>query len=206
MKRLKRLLAFILCLLLVQTVFTPAVQEVKAATAQGLVYSKTSGKYYYYDEDGKKVTNDWRTAQNGQRYYFGKTGAAYAAEVLPGYKYNIAVKKINGKYYGFDNKGRMVKGLYIKPNENGEGIPYFFSKKTGIYSSSVTAKYRKAVKYMTNASAIRNLLGKPKKTEKSSSCMMINATDLLLIYSHYEVSLVRDNATKKEIVLGIYPR
>lgn len=205
MKKLRSRLLFVFCMLLaVGTLFCayPA-QKVLAAQKNGLTYSKTEGQYFFY-EKGKKVKNDWRTTDSGYKYYFDKHGTAYAAENMFGTKHNIVVKKINKKYYGFDNKGRMVKGLYVSD----AGKFYYFNTKTGVYSSATSKKYRTASGYMKNAAALRKLLGKPVKTRTSDSCFTPNGKtgkDVILTYKRYTVSLFKDNKTGKEYCLSVIP-
>lgn len=174
--------------------------EAQAAPKNGLVYSKASKAYFYY-EDGQKVKNDWRQDSKGRRYYLGPTGAAYAAEKYSDSNTNIVVKKIGKKYYGFNNKGQMAKGV----SATYEGKIYFFHKKTGVYSPSQTKKYRKAAKYLKDASALKKLLGKPKRIKKGDSCFRPNGTDLTYVYKNLSVILFRDDNTGKEQVLAVYP-
>lgn len=44
------------------------------------------------------------------RYYFGKTGAAYKADISSCGKHGAFVRKIGNNYYGFDYLGHMVTG------------------------------------------------------------------------------------------------
>ena len=202
MKKLKKVIALVLCLLFVQAAWLPAAQKVEAGECKknGLVCSSTTGKCYYYKNDVKQ-TNCWKTINN-KRYYFGKNGAAYAAEKTEGVNYNIVLKKINGKYYGFNNKGQMVKnGLYA----DNYGKVYYFNAK-GTYCPEATKRYRAASKYQAYASRIRSLMGKAKKTKYYDSCYQLDGKDVVLTYNYVTLNLFRDNASKKEIVLGIYPR
>ena len=45
------------------------------------------------------------------RFSFDKKGRAYQANKAAMGKTGVLVKKIKGKYYGFDYQGHMVKGL-----------------------------------------------------------------------------------------------
>ena len=201
MKEIKKKLLCMLCMILAAgTLFAvlPA-KNVQAAEKKGLVYSKTKNEYYYY-ADNKKVKNTWKTVNN-QKYYFDKNGKAYAAPKIDGTNYNIVVKKIKNKYYGFDNKARMVKGL----NCTIEGKNYYFSTKTGVYSSTTTKKYRTAAAYQKDAKTIKKLLGTPKKTEKTDSCYKPNGVDMTLYYKKYALMIFHDNKTGKEEVFGMMP-
>lgn len=132
MKKWKRILAVILCLLCVQVPViseTGTVQVQAAAVKTGL--KKENGKYYYYVK-GKKVKNVWKSVNktsNGKkityRYYFGKDGAAYAGKKVNGVT-KPALKKISGSYYAFDSLGRMMKGTYVV-----NGVYRTFSSSTG---------------------------------------------------------------------------
>lgn len=199
-KRIWKIVLFIICCVFLQTTAAHAVQSVKveAAVKSGLV---KSGKKYYFYQAGKKVVNRGKTI-DGHKYYFGKDGAAYAALKAKGMSDNIVAKKVNGKVYGFDVKGRMVKGIYCTE----DGKLYCFNAKNGKYKKAATKKYQKALKYLANAATIRKYLGEPLKTTESSSCFRDGGTDLLLTYEHICLSLYRNDTTGEELVLGVFPR
>lgn len=78
---------------------------------------------YYFDEDGKMVSNTWVAVDQTQvynqmdnppsiyLYYFGSNGKAYKA------KNNVIKKTIDGKKYLFNDNGQMMSGWI---NEQGE--------------------------------------------------------------------------------------
>ena len=213
MKKCKKILILVLCLLMVQIpvlTVSPA-ETVQAATVKSGL-KKEKGKYYYY-EKGKKVQNTWKTIktkENGKtvscRYYFGKNGAAYAAGKSYG-KYNVAVKKIKGVQYGFDTRGRLVKGIYV----SGDNMKFYAFTKKGVYDSKKSSALRKAAKYGADAAALRKLLGKPLKETTSDSCMTIPGTDIaltdvILTYNTFTVSLGRYPDGTKEMIYGAIPR
>lgn len=152
MKKWKRILAVILCLLCVQVpvVSESAAVRVEAATVKkGL---KKEGTKYYYYVNNKKVTNTWKSVTktvNGKkttyRYYFGKDGAAYA-----GKKGAPALKKISGAYYAFDSTGKMLKGkTYLI-----SGVYRTFSstgQMTGLMKEGSNYYYYKGSKKVTNS-------------------------------------------------------
>ncbi len=81
-------------------------------------------------------------------------------------KYGILMKKINGKYYGFDVSGHTVKGIRVGSVSMYE-IPklYYFNPKTGAVDKKKTSLYRKYAATSTlakqnNASKIKKVLGK----------------------------------------------
>lgn len=206
MKKLKKLLILVLCLAMVQVLPQSAVQpaNVQAASKrEGLVKSEKTGRYYFY-EKGKLVKNKWKTvkSKNGKyyRYYFGSNGAAYAANDDLS-KYNVIIKTIKGKVYGFDSYGHLAKGVYVAEN----GKFYVFNTKTGIYDVKRTKNYRNAAKFKANAAVLRKYLGKPKKTETTDSCFILGGKDVVLTYSRFIVSLCRYPNSTKEIVLGATP-
>ncbi|MCD8336643.1 MAG: hypothetical protein LUD18_05080 [Lachnospiraceae bacterium] len=194
MKRfLKKALLLILCLAMMQT---PAVSNVlggtsitaQAATKNGLV--KKNGKYYYY-KNGVKLKNTWKTvtktSSSGKtttnRYYFGSNGAAVMATTTMDCTYNIKLKTINGKKYGFDTKARLVSGTYV--NEE-TGKLYYFSSK-GVYKEAKTKKLRAAAKRGSDLAKLVKLLGTPKKRTESNSCLILGYTDITLTYAHFTV-------------------
>lgn len=202
MKKWKKILALVLCLMFIQAPIVNIIQPVTveaAAVKKGL--KKEGGKYYFYDK-GKRVKNTWKTVKvkkNGKivsyRYYFGKNGAAYAGRLVYGLR-TPAVKKINGKYYGFGISGRMIKGTYVINDKF-----FVFNSKTGVGDAARSKQLRKASAYQKDASALRKMLGKPKKTQVMDSCYG-DGKDVLLTYPTFCVSLFR-NTSGKEIVLGI---
>ena len=111
MKRLKKIMAMLLLMLLVASpVVLAASQPVEVQAAAKTVLKN---KYYGY-ENGKRVCNQWRTIKVGNRsfrFYFDKNGRAYHADRNYVGTTGIVVKKINGRYYGFDYQGHMMKGI-----------------------------------------------------------------------------------------------
>ena len=195
MKKWKKLLLLIACLMFVQVstqVLVPPVSVEAATVKSGL--KKEKGNYYYYVK-GKKVTNTWKTVK-GYKYYFGKTGAAYKGTVYYGEK-QIKIAKIKGKYYGFDNYARMVKGDYVK-----NGKFYSFNTKTGVYNSSRTAKLRNASKYEKSATTLRSLLGKPSKYQKVDGCY--GGQEYYWYYKNVIVNVASKNG--KTVVLSVFAR
>lgn len=200
MKKLKRFLAVILCLVLIQAPLQILSQPVTVQAAAGTLVTKNGNKYYYYK--GKKQVNCWKKI-DGEYYYFGKNGAAYMAEKIDGVKYNIAVKKVKGVSYGFDNEGHRVGGLNITM----AGNLFYFSPKTGVYAPKTTAKYRAAAKTGVYSTELRKLLGKQLKTEKLNDlCVSWGTTGKNYIYKKYELQTVYDAKVKKERVLGLWVR
>lgn len=215
MKKWKKILVMVLCLMMVQVpaVSLTAPETVQAATVKNGL-KKENGKYYYYKQ-GKKLKNTWRTVPTkvgtkkyNYRYYFGKTGAAYAASpTYNKFTYNVVIKTIGGKKYGFDTKGRMVKGYYV----NGTTYKFYaFNTKTGVYDPKRTAALQKAsvpVKgKFVDARTLRKYIGKPLKQKVyGTSCYIPGGKDIELTYKYYIVSLGR-YPNGKEIVYGVTPR
>lgn len=180
-----------------------------AAVKSGLKYE--NGKYYYY-EKGSKVKSGWRTVTTkdskgkkvSNRYYFGKDGAAYAGKKRSGVAYCFTVKKIGTKSYGFDYKGRMLKGIYVSAQEKF----YVFDSKTGVYNAAQSSKLNKAAVYNKSSKTLRSLLKsrKPVKTETSSSCFFVGGKDIVITYDHYIINYSRNKAGTKEIFLAAYSR
>lgn len=206
-----------LCMVLAQSAFTYSgtVEQVQAATVKkGL---KKEGSYYYYYSKNKKVKKTWKTVKttsNGKkvsyRYYFGSNGRAYAAKNLKksdGYTKNIVLKKIGKYYYGFDNKGRMVKSGYynnpLKFNSQGDSKTYYIDKK-GRYNAAKSKAICKAGAYGANAASLRKILGTPKKVKKLNSCFGEPGDDYQLNYANVYVTIHR-YPDGREMVFGIFP-
>mgnify|MGYP004641533899 FL=1 len=213
MKKWMKILAVVFCLLMVQIpVLEPvaSVQTVQAATTSKVKagLKKENGQYYYYVK-GKKVKNTWKTvtvtnSKTGKktscRYYFTATGKAYKGGTAWGENY-ITVKKIGGKYYGFNKYAQMVKGIrYSAYGSSGKGF-YVFNTKTGVYDSKKTAALRKAFVREKSSATLRRLLGKPVKTKKVSGCYG-NGQEYMLDYTTFWVNTYKDKKGK-EIVLDV---
>lgn len=208
MKKWKKMLAIAMCTCMFQSpavAFADVAADVSQTTTtvgettelkEGLKTEK--GKIYYY-ENGVKVKNQWR--KSGQyNYYFGANGAAYAAPKISGMKQNVLVKKIGSKKYGFDRKGhKIISGVYSDET----GTAYVFKK--GVLNAKASTKVNKAAKNMVSAKTIRKLLGKPIKTKKYTSCLVLGGKDLKLFYEHIAVQLGQ-YPDGREVVYGIQCR
>lgn len=221
MKKTKRFLAVVLCMLLM---LTPLAVVAKTVTVQAaepqtvkVKLDKKTGKRYGYDENNQKVTQQWGVTAKGFRYYFGKNGAAYQADQDMVGKYGILMKKINGKYYGFDVSGHTVKGIRVGSVSMYE-VPklYYFNPKTGAVDKKKTSLYRKYAATSTlakqnNASKIKKVLGKYKKCtiSKSNTCMLDgNGKDVTYTYDYVQLNVVRPTGkgSNAEVVASITVR
>ena len=184
MKKTKRFLAVVLCMLLMLTPLAVVAETVTVQAAEPqtvkVKLDKKTGKRYGYDENNQKVTQQWGVTAKGFRYYFGKNGAAYQADQDMVGKYGILMKKINGKYYGFDVSGHTVKGIRVGSVSMYE-VPklYYFNPKTGAVDKKKTSLYRKYAATSTlakqnHASKIKKVLRKYKKCtiSKGNTCML----------------------------------
>ena len=221
MKKTKRFLADVLCMLLMLTPLAVVAETVtvQAAGPQTVKVKldKKTGKRYGYDENNQKVTQQWGVTAKGFRYYFGKNGAAYQADQDMVGKYGILMKKINGKYYGFDVSGHTVKGIRVGSVSMYE-IPklYYFNPKTGAVDKKKTSLYRKYAATSTmakrnNASKIKKVLGKYKKCtiSKSNTCMLDgNGKDVTYTYDYVQLNVVRPTGkgSSAEVVASITVR
>lgn len=148
---------------------------------------------------------------------FGKNGAAYQADQDMVGKYGILMKKINGKYYGFDVSGHTVKGIRVGSVSMYE-IPklYYFNPKTGAVDKKKTSLYRKYAATSTlakqnNASKIKKVLGKYKKCtiSKGNTCMLDgNGKDVTYTYDYVQLNVVRPTGkgSSAEVVASITVR
>lgn len=221
MKKTKRFPAVVLCMLLMLTPLAVVAETVtvQAAGPQTVKVKldKKTGKRYGYDENNQKVTQQWGVTAKGFRYYFGKNGAAYQADQDMVGKYGILMKKINGKYYGFDVSGHTVKGIRVGSVSMYE-IPklYYFNPKTGAVDKKKTSLYRKYAATSTlakqnNASKIKKVLGKYKKCtiSKSNTCMLDgNGKDVTYTYDYVQLNVVRPTGkgSNAEVVASITVR
>lgn len=216
MKRFKKVMVMLLLMLLVAApVASVATQPVTVQAATKTKLKKVKGKYYAY-ENGKKVCDKWRTIKVGKkkyRFYFDKKGRAYQADKYALGKTGVIVKKIKGKYYGFDYQGHMVKGLRGgRTSLYAMQDLYFFNSK-GVYDKKKTAVYRNAAKPYKNAAQIKKLLGKYKKvTTLNGTCFGGGeGADIIYTYDNIELSVFRPDgkdasAEIVESVTQIMPR
>lgn len=221
MKKTKRFLAAVLCMLLMLTPLAVVAETVTVQAAEPqtvkVKLDKKTGKRYGYDENNQKVTQQWGVTAKGFRYYFGKNGAAYQADQDMVGKYGILMKKINGKYYGFDVSGHTVKGIRVGSVSMYE-VPklYYFNPKTGAVDKKKTSLYRKYAATSTlakqnNASKIKKVLGKYKKCtiSKSNTCMLDgNGKDVTYTYDYVQLNVVRPTGkgSSAEVVASITVR
>ena len=210
MKKTKRFLAVVLCMLLMLTPLAVVAETVTVQAAEPqtvkVKLDKKTGKRYGYDENNQKVTQQWGVTAKGFRYYFGKNGAAYQADQDMVGKYGILMKKINGKYYGFDVSGHTVKGIRVGSVSMYE-IPklYYFNPKTGAVDKKKTSLYRKY------AAKIKKVLGKYKKCtiSKGNTCMLDgNGKDVTYTYDYVQLNVVRPTGkgSSAEVVASITAR
>lgn len=221
MKKTKRFLAVVLCMLLMLTPLAVVAETVtvQAAGPQTVKVKldKKTGKRYGYDENNQKVTQQWGVTAKGFRYYFGKNGAAYQANQKKVGKYGILLTKIDGQYYGFDVSGHTVKGIRVGSVSMYE-VPklYYFNPKTGAVDKKKTSLYRKYAATSTlakqnNASKIKKVLGKYKKCtiSKSNTCMLDgNGKDVTYTYDYVQLNVVRPTGkgSSAEVVASITVR
>nr|WP_288548154.1 hypothetical protein [uncultured Blautia sp.] len=221
MKKTKRFLAVVLCMLLMLTPLAVVAETVTVQAAEPqtvkVKLDKKTGKRYGYDENNQKVTQQWGVTAKGFRYYFGKNGAAYQADQDMVGKYGILMKKINGKYYGFDVSGHTVKGIRVGSVSMYE-VPklYYFNPKTGAVDKKKTSLYRKyaatsTLEKQNNASKIKKVLGKYKKCtiSKSNTCMLDgNGKDVTYTYDYVQLNVVRPTGkgSSAEVVASITVR
>nr|WP_296081809.1 hypothetical protein [uncultured Blautia sp.] len=212
MKKIRKILAAVLVLMLMLTPVVSVSQPVAVQAAAKTTLKKSGGRYYAY-ENGRKLRNTWRTIKSGKKkytYYFGSNGAAYRASKEMMGRYGVIVKKIKGQYYGFDYLGHRVKGVRVGSTST-YGMPYvFYFNSNGTYNKKKTAQLRTASKTNKKAATIKKMLGKCKKTRVSkNSCFMNgNGSDITYIYDTVELSVFRPKGKsyKYDIVESLVAR
>ena len=215
MKHSKKILAVVLCMLMMLTPLASVAGTVTVQAATQTVKVKKdqkTGNRYGYDKNNKKVTQQWGVTASGYRYYFGKNGAAYQADPYMVGKYGILIKKIGTQYYGFDVKGIRVGRINMYDAQK----LYYFNPKTGAVDTKKTNLYRKyaAASTMTkknNAAKIKKVLGKYKKCtiSKEDTCMLGgNGKDVTYVYDYVELNVVRPTGkgSSAEIVSSVSVR
>lgn len=174
-----------------------------ATPQQKTLVKKIGGKYYGFNSLGRVRTNTFCNVKmkkgkttSTYRYYFGSNGAAYAGKKSYGTP-EIAVKKIKGKYYGFNLNGNMVKGTWVK-----SGKFYVFGK-SGVYNAALSKKLRAAAGYEKDAAALLSLIGNPKKIQVLENTCYGNGTEMYYYYDNYFADIFKFSGTGKTIVLGV---
>lgn len=208
MEGMKRIRAALLCimLMLLTTAFAATVPAAAPAGTGGhrneLVKVRIKGSspadyhIYYYDRNGKRVKNTWKKLTvNGKtrRLYFGSSGKALKAKADSIFKYNVAVKTVQGKKYGFDANGCLLTGLTMSAGF-GTGRFYYFNKD-GTLNASVTKAFQNAAEKGADSAALRKLVkqyaGKPGHTYTTSVCTEIDGVvplqAVVMQYKSFEV-------------------
>lgn len=127
------------------------------------------GNYSYVNEDGAKVVDQWvhiqeeNTGVSGEAegwYYFGSNGNAYRrTESTEG----IYKKTVNGKYYAFDDNGKMLYGWVdedgnqVDPDTEDpftEGTYYFGDADDGVMRRTQWMEYTEGSDDQSNVDGI----------------------------------------------------
>lgn len=183
-----------------------------ASAKRGLV--KSGNDYYFYENDGTKLKNAWKTVK-GKRYYFRSNGKAA-----------VGPCKVKGKAYVFGSNGALktgksthvvtVAGVKYRVAKNGRAKPGFDASKTnlylesgelacapclykgdlfwcsseGVYNAAETDKLRAAATKDADGAALIKLLGAPNDTQRAVSCAFHNGEegdDAIYTYKHLKV-------------------
>lgn len=125
---------------------------------------RISGWIWFDGEDRSDVCDDGRTIIHPEGWYYLKNGQPYtAARDTAKIADNIGVKKIDGKYYAFNNVGTMQAGIV----KGYEGKIYYFgdendgSMKTGRVTVQYDDKYgyEGTTMYFDNAGSVTSSRG-----------------------------------------------
>ena len=173
MKNWKKIVAAVLCLMLIQI---PVLEPFFSAQTVQAAASKT-------------------TVKNG----FKSTGKAYRGGTFFGENY-ITVKKIGNNYYGFNKYSQMVKGIRYSAYGPSKAGFYAFTN-AGVLDSKKTASLRRAFVREKSSAALRKLLGSPRRTKKVSGCYG-DGQEYMLEYTSFWVNTYKDKKGK-EIVLDV---
>lgn len=207
-KKWRRILALVLCLAMVQVPALPFDGAIVAEAAVKTGLYKEGNKYYFYSKVGNRVRNKWKTVNavvGGEtvryRYYFGSNGAAYKGKVSGGIM-KPAIKKIKGQYYGFDQFGRMLRGIYVK-----DQIFYAFRTDTGVLDTALTLALRSAAKEGAKFSDLTKLIKRQgvvllKKQSGLDSCYG-DGTDVICSYPGFDVQGFKSRTTKQKTVVNV---
>ena len=203
MKSGKRMKICLLCLLCAMCICGPGflrgrslcVMSVQASEKKNGL-KKEKGKYYFY-RNGKKQKNIWKTIKKGNkkyRYYFGKNGAAYAGKVKNS-RMVPSVRSIKGAKYAFDQKGRMLKGIYAV------NMKFYCFASNGKLDPKKTGLLRKASVYEADGSVLRTLLEqcglKPEKVQDFGFSCHGAGTDITYTYANFSFIVYQEPSGKQ---------
>ena len=180
--------------------------KVKATAAE-----KAEGyteRYKYYDAKGKALKKDWATVKidgKKEKMYFGKDGKAYQAPASYGFLNNVKTYKIGSATYGFDQKGRMVKG-YVATAGFGSMAKFYFFKSNGKYNAATTKTYRKAIQtgLTKNINKLSKILGKAPSVKEVEVCLGADWTGELWTYSDLlQVQVKKNVNTGVKMIIAV---
>jgi len=135
-----------------ETAEVTATEEITKTVATNSGWKKVSGKWYYYDKNGRKVTGfqkidgklysfnkkgvmlyGWQKSTDGKWYYFGKDGSASVSKWIKpdGHWYYLdqdgimvtGIAEIDGEFYKFKSSGVLTTGW----SKNADGSWYYFT-------------------------------------------------------------------------------
>lgn len=192
-----------------------------AGSDRNVLVKKIGGYYYGFNKKGQMLAGKFYNVKikSGSktvtyRYYFTSSGKAYAGKKTT-YGIELAVKKINGKWYGFLENGRMAKGIYLNAKNN---KLYYFNAKNGVYSSARSKKLNsaankaesdaRAVNYkptaatMQSITALKNLLGTAQKTQQVDGCLIdaSDGTECLIYYQNVVLDITRNYSGQESLI------
>ncbi|MCF0132577.1 MAG: hypothetical protein HUJ72_01795 [Blautia sp.] len=201
--------------------------SVQAAARNKLV--QKDGKYYYYDENGLKLKNAWKTIGD-KKYYFTKNGAAAvgcakiektnylfnAKGVLQRPSSGTYIKIKKAKYYKVELKGKvyyvksngksLMPGAYCRDNK----MKFLCIGSNGAYDEAMTKKLNglsKQEALFSKLSAQLTKLGiKQVRKTAVAGCYSMNGKkgqEWFLDYKNFSV-LIFKCTNGSSYVLGIY--
>ena len=134
-----------------------------------LLYSSSTGRVCYVDENGLKITKNWVNC-NGKRYYMGADGYAYkGSRCVDGKFYLFDSKRgyaftnrrridtMDGSIYYYGPDGARYNSGFVRIEENGRVNTYYFNKQGKAYKQWHTIKGKKYYFYpgRTQTSGVR---------------------------------------------------
>jgi hypothetical protein len=236
MKKFTKVLAAVLASAMVLTVpasaeITATINESANRVEEGLVRS-ANGYNALYLVKNKRVRNSWKTVrEDGKDYkmYFGGDGYALRAKAVQGF-HNVAVKQIGGKKYGFDEKGHLVSGDWIRPilslnqlkdytvkttDRSWEEDGYYFKadiyvkywenqiysfNKNGVYNVTRTRKLRGLAHQYLDVKPLLNALGKYVKKSNGASLSIYDSWKQQMYYYDHLVVVTNYRKYTKKTV------
>ncbi len=184
-----------LMLLVASPVVIAATQSVDGEAAAKKTGTEKSKRQVLRLRKRKESLQQWRTIKVGKRryrFYFDKKGRAYQADRAMWATTGVVVKKIKGRYYGFDYQGHMVKGIRCGITSEDVCRNLYFFNSNGVFNRQEKNCIQKCTKNNSNASSDQETyLANTKKYLPVKMLLVWKRLDVTYVYDSLALSVFR---------------